>query len=193
MNDPWSDLRPPYGTIVGDPPWPIRWAGGQGGRRRRAVPLAYSTMSIEDIAALEVERLAAADAHLFLWITPGLNREGVGVAVARAWGFTVVGEIVWEKPNLGMGAMPRNCHEIVLVARRGQPAWRGPRDIRSVQRWPQIYARGNGGKVHSAKPAAFFDLVQRVSPGPYVELFARQPQLGWDHWGHGFESGCSPC
>ena len=29
--------------------------------------------------------------------------------------------------------------------------------------------------------------VERVSPGPYVELFARSPRLGWDSWGHGWE------
>lgn len=40
---------------------------------------------------------------------------------------------------------------------------------------------------HSAKPAAFADLVERVSPAPYVEIFARQPRLGWDHWGWGYE------
>lgn len=42
---------------------------------------------------------------------------------------------------------------------------------------------------HSVKPAAFLDLVESVSPGPYVELFARQPRLGWDSWGHGYEIG----
>lgn len=47
--------------------------------------------------------------------------------------------------------------------------------------WPQTR--------HSVKPAAFFDIVETVSPGPYVELFARQPRLGWDHWGHGYEMG----
>jgi hypothetical protein len=41
---------------------------------------------------------------------------------------------------------------------------------------------------HSAKPSAFSDLVEQVSPGPYVELFARQPRLGWDHWGRGYET-----
>lgn len=40
---------------------------------------------------------------------------------------------------------------------------------------------------HSAKPAAFLDIVEQVSPGPYVELFARAPRLGWDSWGNGFE------
>lgn len=44
---------------------------------------------------------------------------------------------------------------------------------------------------HSAKPPAFLDMVERVSPGPYVELFARAPRLGWDHWGHGYEIGAA--
>jgi N6-adenosine-specific RNA methylase IME4 len=43
-------------------------------------------------------------------------------------------------------------------------------------RWP----RGD----HSAKPEAFLDLVEQVSPGPYLELFARRQRLGWDTWGH---------
>lgn len=43
--------------------------------------------------------------------------------------------------------------------------------------------------THSVKPSAFLDIVERVSPGPYVELFARQPRLGWDSWGYGYEIG----
>jgi N6-adenosine-specific RNA methylase IME4 len=42
---------------------------------------------------------------------------------------------------------------------------------------------------HSVKPAGFLDIVEQVSPGPYVELFARQPRLGWDSWGYGYETG----
>lgn len=40
---------------------------------------------------------------------------------------------------------------------------------------------------HSTKPPAFLDVVEQISPGPYVELFARQPRLGWDSWGWGYE------
>lgn len=36
---------------------------------------------------------------------------------------------------------------------------------------------------HSAKPDAFLDLVEQVSPGPYLEMFARRGRLGWDYWG----------
>jgi N6-adenosine-specific RNA methylase IME4 len=44
---------------------------------------------------------------------------------------------------------------------------------------------------HSRKPAAFLDLVEQVSPPPYVELFARAPRLGWDSWGKGYEIGAT--
>lgn len=45
--------------------------------------------------------------------------------------------------------------------------------------------------AHSAKPAAFLDMVDAVSPGPRVELFSRTPRLGWDSWGKGYEIGAS--
>jgi N6-adenosine-specific RNA methylase IME4 len=38
--------------------------------------------------------------------------------------------------------------------------------------------------AHSAKPEAFLDMVEQVSPGPYLELFARRDRLGWDTWGN---------
>jgi N6-adenosine-specific RNA methylase IME4 len=37
---------------------------------------------------------------------------------------------------------------------------------------------------HSQKPEAFIDMVEQVSPGPYLEMFARRNRLGWDTWGN---------
>lgn len=42
------------------------------------------------------------------------------------------------------------------------------------------WARGR----HSEKPEAFFDLVEQISPSPYLELFARRRRLGWSVWGN---------
>lgn len=28
------------------------------------------------------------------------------------------------------------------------------------------------------------DIVESVSPGPYLEMFARRQRLGWDTWGN---------
>jgi N6-adenosine-specific RNA methylase IME4 len=178
-----------YRTIVADPPWPIHWTQSAKMRRNgrgemhRIIKrdLGYPVMDIEEIAALPVSDLAEADAHLYLWITPKLNREGVGVEIARAWGFRVVSEIIWAKRNFGMGAFPRPGHEPLLICRRGSLPF-ATRNTHSVQTWDHPRSFG-GSKIHSAKPDAALDLVEQASPGPYLELFARRQRLGWDTWG----------
>lgn len=175
-----------YPTIVADPPWPIPAANrraGKGGRRGNGTTMGYPTMPLEAIYELPVGELAASEAHLYLWVTPAFNREGVGKACAEAWGFRVVGEIIWKKPNFGLGHFPRPQHEPLLVCRRGSLAFR-VNDVGSVHEWNQTFAPTNGGKVHSAKPEAALDLIERASPGPYLELFARRQRLGWDTWGN---------
>ncbi len=173
-----------YRTIVADPPWPFLWNGGVGGMHRNATPLRYGLMSLEAIKKLPVAELAEEDAHLFLWVTPGLYRLGEGVRTAQAWGFEPVDEIIWEKPNIGVGVFPRHVHEPVLIARRGSISFTGTRDVRSVQKWSQRHAGNGGGKEHSAKPDGLLDLVEQHSPGPYLEMFARRQRLGWDTWGN---------
>ncbi len=170
-----------YATIVADPPWEIARRIAAGGRRKRATEVPYDFMSLDDICNLSVP--AEDDAHLFLWCTRKVFREGGGVQVARAWGFEPCAEIIWGLRNPGMGSSVFvNDHEPVLVARRGNlpfsDAIRG-----GVHFWRQPYI--NGGKVHSAKPEAFLDLVEQLSPGPYLEMFSRRrARLGWDTWGN---------
>lgn len=179
-----------YRTIVADPPWPVcgdsgalfrPWCG-KGGRRARDTFFPYETQAMDWIASLAVSELAEDDAHLYLWVPAKLNREGAGLATARAWGFECVSEIVWAKPNFGLGKFPRPQHEIILVCRRGSLSF-AVNDAGSVQRWKQPYTGANG-KRHSSKPDGFLDLVERASPGPYLELFARRQRLGWDTWGN---------
>lgn len=173
-----------YRAIVADPPWPFRWQGGTGGRRRNATRLGYPTMPVVEIAALRVGELAAADCALFLWTTAKMHREGSALSVMEAWGFSPVGEIVWHKPNFGAGAFPRAGHEVCLVGRRGRAFSDAPRDVHSVQTWKQPVVSDNGGKQHSGKPDGFYDLVELAVPeGPYLELFARRARFGWSYWG----------
>lgn len=188
-----NDAR--YATIVADPPWPFKWTMGSEHSRRNGRgevhrilkrTLGYETMTIEAIKALPVGGLALEDAHLYLWVTPELNRQGVGVAVAEAWGFKVLNEIIWAKRNFGMGWFPRPGHEQLLVCRRGRLNF-ARRDVHSVQTWDHPRAYG-GSKIHSAKPDASLDLIESVSPGPYLELFARRKRLGWHAWGNEVDS-----
>ncbi len=139
----------------------------------------YTMLKVEEIACLDVEALADADAHLYLWTTNRYLR--MAHSVAEAWGFKPSQTLVWCKSpqGIGPGGAFSNTTEFVLFCRRGHLAYQDRIDTT----WWQ-WDRG----PHSVKPAAFLDVVERVSPGPYVELFARQPRLGWDAWGYGHEA-----
>jgi N6-adenosine-specific RNA methylase IME4 len=181
-------LNPPYSTIVADPPWtPTIGAGREhyDKRQHKARPQAqYSTLNEGEIAALPVGDLAGPQAHLYLWCLA--QHVDWGFAVARSWGFEPAITFTWCKPGLGVGRFRCNTEHFILArrgGRSGNPFGRGGRDQQATDgtwfEWPRAH--------HSAKPAAFFDLVEQVSPGPYVELFARAPRLGWDSWGKGYE------
>lgn len=153
------------------------------GERHRVLKrdLGYATMPIAEIAALPVESIAEADAHLFLWIPDRFLIDGEGARVARAWGFEPGRLLIWAKRGYGLGTFPRPQHEALIVCKRGHLPF-NVRDVGSVQTWKFTYE--HGARVHSRKPDGATDLIERASPGPYVELFARRHRMGWDVWGN---------
>lgn len=164
-----------YRTIVADPPWrvhqPPEWnCGKPAGRKNRSVP--YATMTTSEIAALPVAAMAAESAHLYLWTINRYVEAAYGIA--RAWGFAPSTLLTWCKPRkgLGVGGAYALTTEHILFARRGKGAFERRHGTCWFQ-WP----RG----AHSAKPDAFLDIVEQVSPGPYAELFARRARFGWDY------------
>ena len=165
-----------YRTIVADPPWRYKTTlpGFKRDRLGRSgVP--YDTLSVDEIAALPVEALAEPDAHLYLWTT-NTHLEHAW-RIVRAWGFQYSTLLVWGKAPRGFAGFPtyQVTAEYVVFARRGSLAAKDRVD-RSWWEWPRA--------AHSVKPDAFLDLVERVSPGPYLEMFARRVRLGWDGWGN---------
>jgi N6-adenosine-specific RNA methylase IME4 len=162
-----------YRTIVADPPWEVA-AGPRSlhdpGERTRS--LTYRTMSVAALVALKVP--AANDAHLYLWTINRYVEDAY--TVARAWGFKPSTLLVWVKhpKGRGLGGTFATATEYVLFARRGSLA-----ATERVDRNWWLWGRG----AHSAKPEAFLDMVERVSPAPRIEMFARRQRLGWDTWG----------
>ena len=178
----FGDLNPPYVTIVADPPWSypdgcVATGPGHGVLTART-PLPYSGMEDDAIRSLPVGDLAADDCRLFLWAT---NRYlPVAFGVLAGWGFAYRQTLVWYKVDTNLaGSVAPNSAEFLLVGTRGTPTRTG---VTASGVIPTAHG------LHSVKPAAFGDLIETVSPGPYVELFARAPRLGWDSWGLGFET-----
>lgn len=170
-----------YRTIVADPPWQYTKAK-MASYAPGAAEGQYDTLPVSAIAALPVRDLAEDDAHLYLWVTnPVLTEQRIDTTaceVARAWGFVPKTLLTWVKSEngAGMGFFFRGDTEHVLFCVRGDLP------IPAATRESNVF-RGPRGP-HSAKPDAFLDLVERVSPGPYVELFARRARFGWDYWGN---------
>lgn len=166
-----------YRTILADPPWDIEQRGGRGAEHH------YDLMTLDRIAHLPVNDLAAENAHLWLWVTNATLRHGYDVA--EAWGFTVRSPLTWVKFRLGLGNYLRNSTEHLLFATRG----RAPVQFRSQPTWIQAPVQD-----HSHKPEEQYALIERISPGPYLELFARRPPpQGHDHprwhvWGNQIDS-----
>jgi N6-adenosine-specific RNA methylase IME4 len=159
-----------YRTIVADPPWRYEQAGVTKADARKF----YPTMSFGEVCGLRDAVLSTADAHLWLWTTNALIEEGHDVV--RAWGFRPLTLVTWCKKQPGVGHYLRNNMEHVILASRGLPMTPEAKPLSTWYVWPRA--------EHSRKPDAFYDLVEQVSPGPYLELFARRNRLGWDTWGN---------
>jgi N6-adenosine-specific RNA methylase IME4 len=170
-----------YRTIVADPPWryPMRERAksGPGLGGRRAAEHQYGVMNPEDIAAIPVRDWVDRDAHLYLWVTNLMLKEGRPFDILDAWGFRFATMLTWHKLGApGMGFYFRGDTEHVLLGVRGTCP------IEPAMRISNHFAAPRTG--HSAKPDRFYEIVERVSPEPRLELFARRRRVGWDVWGN---------
>jgi N6-adenosine-specific RNA methylase IME4 len=182
-----------FSTVVADPPWNVKAGPGNmpytivdgkqvwDAQSRPSRDLAYPSMTVADIAALPVADLCAPDAHLYLWTINKYVDEAFDVA--RAWGFKYSTMLTWNKKPMGGGL--GGCYginsEFILFCRRGSLKALG-RQKRTVFDWKRPYK--NGYPQHSAKPPEFFEMVAAMSPGPHLEMFARNPRADWSVWGN---------
>ena len=172
-----SASRSKFKTIVADPPWRYKTrmrSDRANGKLMKSVPFdEYSTMSLDEICDLPVREIAEDDAHLYLWTTQLFLRDSY--RVLDAWGFRQAAVLVWAKPPKGVCGTYVCSVEFCIFARRGNLQHKR-RQLGTCYQWPR--------SGHSAKPEAFIDMVESVSPGPYLELFARRTRLGWATWGN---------
>ncbi len=169
-----------FKTILADPPWRFTNRTGKVAPEHRRLDR-YSTLELKDICALPVAEVAAANAHLYLWVPNALLPDGL--RVMEAWGFRYVSNIVWAKrrkdggpDGRGVGFYFRNVTELLLFGVRG--SMRTLQPARS-----QVNMIETRKREHSRKPDEQYDLIESCSPAPYFEMFARHPQPGWTGWG----------
>lgn len=176
-----------FSTVVVDPPWKYAdkvnaaltrevSAMGYGAdkiRGRRGAEGYYPVMTQADLLALDIRPLVADDAHLYLWTTNAFMVDAH--ALCTAWGFRQRTILTWVKSRIGMGHYYRNNTEHVLFAVRGRLP---------VKRHNCPTAFTGAWRRHSQKPDEFYTMVESMSPGPYLDVFARTHRPGWAVWGN---------
>lgn len=169
------DAGAKFPTIYADPPW--QYANKA---TRSAVDREYKdTMSLDEICAEPVAKLAADQAHLHLWTTNGFLPDAF--RVIEAWGFTYKSCFVWVKGQMGIGNYWRVSHEFMLLGVRGSLRFRD----KGQKSWLEV-----DRTKHSRKPREVRELIEKVSPGPYLEMYGREV-IGapWTVYGNEIERG----
>jgi len=167
---------PAFACIVADPPWNERGGGKIVRGAQAKYPLMKTPQIIECMLTAPVWRVAE-NAHLWLWVTNNYLPDGLHVM--KALGFRYVTNMAWYKDRPGLGQYLRGKHELCLFGVRGR--------LKGLSRSVASAFFSERGE-HSAKPQEAYDAIERVSPGPRLEMFAREPREGWTVWGNEVEA-----
>lgn len=169
-----------FSTVLIDPPWRFTNRTGKVAPEHKRLHR-YRTMTVDEIAALPVPQHTREKSHLYLWCPNALLAEGL--QIMRAWGFTYKTNIVWYKirkdggpDGRGVGFYFRNVTELILFGVKGSM-----RTLAPGRRQVNVIAQRK--REHSRKPDELYPIIEACSPGPYLELFARDRRDGWTQWG----------
>jgi N6-adenosine-specific RNA methylase IME4 len=174
-----------FSTILIDPPWRFLNRTGKVAPEHRRLHR-YETMSFDEIGSLPVAKHANDKAHLYMWCPNALLPEGL--AIMKEWGFKYKTNVVWYKirkdggpDGRGVGFYFRNVTELLLFGIRGSMRTLAPgrRQVNIIR---------TRKEEHSRKPQESYRLIEQCSPGPFLELFARERVEGWCQWGDQVDS-----
>lgn len=199
-----------FKCIVADPPWDY---AGKTPPWRSTSEQTYKLMPLEEICSLPVGDIAAGDAHLYLWaVLPmipeaykvveawGFTPETMitwckpGVGLGGGWRGNTEHIIVARKGWSSVNPTCDTCGGRARGIRKCScktPIWRVKgkllEECDSQRKSFLSTAKGTWyvapRKEHSRKPEIFQNMIEQMSPGPYLELFSRRKRLGWTVWG----------
>lgn len=163
-----------YRTLVVDPPWPMQKIERDVQMHTPAqVQMDYPVWDIERIRDLPLP--ADDQCHLYLWTTHRFLPNALDIL--EYWGFAYCLTFVWHK-NGGFKPfnLPQYNCEFALFAKKGNIDFLDTKDFFTC------FSADRTG--HSRKPKYFYDMVNRVSPAPRLDMFSREKHEGFDQYGN---------
>lgn len=171
-----------FGTLLADPPWRFKNRTGKIAPEHKRLSR-YETLSLEEICGLPIADFMSDRSHCYLWVPNALLPEGL--EVLRSWGFEYKSHIVWHKvrkdggsDGRGVGYYFRNVTEVLLFGTKGK----NPRTLAPARRLVNIIHSRK--REHSRKPDEQYDIIEKCSWGPYLEIFGRGKRENWTVWGN---------
>ena len=165
-----------FATVVIDPPWPLKKTGARKTRPNQTGHgnFGYQTMSLEDIGAMPLSSVLENDAFCFLWVTQAFLPHSF--SLLDKWGLRYRFTLVWQK-NTGPKPFnyPYSNAEFVVVGSVGSPQFLDEKNFKAVFAAP---ATG-----HSVKPGEFYQMLNRVTAEPRLDIFGRRRIAGFESWG----------
>jgi N6-adenosine-specific RNA methylase IME4 len=178
-----------YRSIVIDPPWNQGKTGKRKVRPNQTTVLDYPTMTRTELEQLPIEELAESEAFMWLWATNSKDRKTgepilkTAFDLMETWGFTFYTMLTWHKRT---GPCPFGPYQVVtehvLFGYRGKCRF----ESHTLGKMQTLFTASP--TLHSAKPASFYDQVERYFPSPRIDIFARQQRSGFDGWGNQYET-----
>lgn len=174
-----------FSTILLDPPWPEKG----GGKIKRGADKHFKVINkkwqmLETIVRAEPWGELGPDLHCWMWMTDNYTSWGRGIL--EFLGFKIHRSFPWVKGRMGIGQYARGCHENLWFATRGRGMTiKHPGTFRTDHLVGAPSPVDSKGRViYSAKPERAHELIEAMSKGPYLEMFARNPRDGWTVWGN---------
>jgi len=164
-----------YGTVIIDPPWAMSKIERE--VRPNQVGFDYPTMDYEQLRAFRptLQRLTAEHCHVYMWTTQRFLP--MAFRLLEDYEVKYVCTHVWHKPGgfQPLGLPQYNC-EFVLYGRIGTPTFIETTAFNLCFEAPRA--------EHSRKPDQFYDTIRRVTAGPRIDVFSREPRDGFDQYGN---------
>lgn len=119
------------------------------------------------LVQIPVWEWADKDCHLYLWVPNEYIPKALDLL--KDWEFEYKTILTWVKPRMNFGEFFRNSTEQVIFAMRGKDGTR-VHDIPTHFEVPETPGR---------KPEEFYKIVEKASPGPYIDALGKEPREGW--------------
>lgn len=194
-----------FNVVLADPPW--SWKAYSDKGMGRSAEQHYPTMSRRELVNLPVKDVISDRAVLILWVTPQ-DKDFAIQEVIPAWNMVFKTDaFIWGKTRKDLDAHFRRLYRRVAAGEQVDPieflescfvTTKGYYSrkqsetclLATTKKIPKRMDRGvkeliiAPRKHHSAKPEEQYNRIERLFPGPYLELFGRHTRPGWTTLGN---------